>query len=221
MALFVVATPIGNINDITLRAIETLKGVDLILCEDTRHSSQLLHQYGIDKPLLSFHEHNELQRLPEVISKLKLGESIALISDAGTPLVSDPGFKLVRAAREENIDVRTIPGPSASVAALSIAGLPSDKFLFVGYLPKTSGKREELLKKLVEVKKLIPQTLIFYESPHRIEKTLNELEKYFPESIVSVQRELTKIHEQVLSGKIGKVRQELKTSKGEFTVVLN
>lgn len=172
MALFVVATPIGNINDITLRAIETLKGVDLILCEDTRHSSQLLHQYGIDKPLLSFHEHNELQRLPEVISKLKLGESIALISDAGTPLVSDPGFKLVRAAREENIDVRTIPGPSASVAALSIAGLPSDKFLFVGYLPKTSGKREELLKKLVEVKKLIPQTLIFYESPHRIEKLL-------------------------------------------------
>ena len=130
MALFVVATPIGNKNDITLRALETLRSVGLILCEDTRHSGQLLSQYEIKKPLLSFHEHNEIQRIPEIITKLKEGENIALISDAGTPLISDPGFKLVRAVREEKIDVIAIPGPSAVTAALSISGLPTDKFLF-------------------------------------------------------------------------------------------
>ena len=221
MALYIVSTPIGNINDITLRALETLKRVDLVLCEDTRHSGQLLHQYDIKKPLLSFHEHNELQRIPEIISRLKNGEDIALISDAGTPLISDPGFKLVRAAREENLEVISVPGASAATAALSISGLPTDKYLFVGYLPKTSGKKEELLKKLVELKKLLPQSLVFYESPHRIEKTLTDLEKYFPESIVSVQRELTKIHEQVLTGPITEVRPKLTSTKGEFTVVLN
>ena len=221
MALYIVATPIGNIKDITLRALEVLKEVDLILCEDTRHSGQLLHQYEIKKPLLSLHEHNEPQRIPEIVNRLKNGENIALISDAGTPLISDPGFKLVRAAREENLDVVAIPGPSAATAALSISGLPTDKFLFVGYLPKTSGKKEELLRKLVDLKKLLPQSLVFYESPHRIEKTLTELEKYFPESQVSVQRELTKIHEQVFTGPISKVRTKLTSTKGEFTIILN
>ncbi len=221
MSLYVVATPIGNIKDITLRALETLKEVDLILCEDTRHSGQLLHQYEIRKPLLSFHEHNELQRIPEVISRLKNGENIALISDAGTPLISDPGFKLVRAARQENLEVVAVPGASATTAAISISGLPTDKFLFVGYLPKTSGKKEELLQKLVELKKLLPQSLVFYESPHRIEKTLIDLERYFPESLVSVQRELTKVHEQILNGTITEVRAKLTSTKGEFTIVLN
>ena len=192
-----------------------------MLCEDTRHSGQLLHQYEISKPLLSFHEHNELQRIPELINRLKNGDNIALISDAGTPLISDPGFKLVRTAREEGLEVKAIPGPSAAVAALSVSGLPTDKFLFVGYLPKGSGKREQLLKKLVEVKKTLPQTLILYESPHRIEKTLSELEQYFPTAVVSVQRELTKIHEQVLNGTFEQVRSKITSTKGEFTIVLS
>ncbi len=223
MALYIVATPIGNIKDITLRALETLKEVDLILCEDTRHSGQLLHNYKIKKPLLSFHEYNELTRIPEIIQRLKNGENIALISDAGTPLISDPGFKLVRAAREEGIDVKTIPGPASAIAAMSISGLPTDKFLFVGYQPKTSGKREKLLETLVEIKNKLPTSIIFYESPHRVDKLLEELSKVFPESQVSVQRELTKIHETVLTGSINEVRKQLtgKSHKGEFTIVLN
>lgn len=220
MALFVVATPIGNIKDITQRALETLASVDLILCEDTRHSSPLLAQYNIHKPLQSFHEHNEIQKIPEIISKLKSGEDIALISDAGTPLISDPGFKLVRAAREENLEVTTVPGASAVTAALSISGLPSDKFLFVGYLPKTSGKRADLLTRLQEVKKTLPQTLIFYESPHRIKKTLAELENFFPGKQVSIQRELTKLHEQVITGQLEKIKDKLTSTKGEFTILI-
>ncbi len=220
MALFVVATPIGNKNDITLRALETLRSVDLILCEDTRHSGQLLSQYEIKKPLLSFHEHNEVQRIPEIITKLKSGENIALISDAGTPLISDPGFKLVRSAKDEGLEVKAIPGPSAVTAAISVAGLPSDKFLFVGYLPKSSGKRETLLKKIVELKKLLPQSLIFYESPHRIEKTLRELKDHFPGSQISLQRELTKIHEEVVTGQIEAVTEQKLSTKGEFTIVV-
>lgn len=221
MALFVVATPIGNKNDITLRALETLKSVDLILCEDTRHSGQLLSQYQIKKPLLSFHEHNETARIAEIVTKLKSGENIALISDAGTPLISDPGFKLVRTIREEGLEVKTIPGPSAAVAALSIAGLPTDKFLFVGYLPKSSGKRNSLLKKLVTVREILPQSFVFYESPHRIEKSLAELKVHFPTSQVSLQRELTKIHEDVFTGPIEKVINLPIINKGEFTIVLN
>lgn len=221
MALYVVATPIGNKKDISLHALEVLKAVDLILCEDTRHSGQLLSDYEIKKPLLSFHEHNEIYRIPEVIQRLKGKEEIALVSDAGTPLISDPGFKLVRAARQENLDVQSIPGASAATAGLSISGLPTDKFLFVGYLPKSSGKRDELLKKLVEVKKILPQTLIFYESPHRINKTLEELGKYFPDNQISLQRELTKLHQQVLTGTAQQLTKQLTTTKGEFTLILN
>ncbi len=220
MSLFVVATPIGNSKDITLRALETLKSVDLILCEDTRHSGQLLSQYEIKKPLLSFHDHNETERIPELITKLKSGEDIALISDAGTPLISDPGFKLVRAVREEKIPVVTIPGPAAVTAALSIAGLPTDKFLFVGYLPKSAGKRKTLMSNLVKIKEILPQTLVFYESPYRIEKLLGEIETHFPDSKVSLQRELTKIHEQVQIGGINEIINQPKVLKGEFTIVV-
>lgn len=223
MPLFIVATPIGNIKDITLRALEVLAEVDLILCEDTRHSGQLLHNFEIKKPLLSFHEHNEVSRITEVIQRLKNGENIALVTDAGTPLISDPGFKLVRAAREEGIDVKTIPGPSAAIAAMSISGLPTDKFLFVGYPPKTSGKREKLIKELAEIKSKLQMSVIFYESPHRVDKLLEELSKIFPKSQVSVQRELTKIHETVLTGQINEVKETLtgKSHKGEFTIILN
>lgn len=221
MSLFIVSTPIGNSKDITLRALEVLQSVDLILCEDTRHSGQLLHQYEIKKPLLSFHEHNELQRIPEIINRLKNGDKIALISDAGTPLISDPGFKLVRAVRAEEITVTAVPGPSAVISALSVSGLPTDKFLFVGYLPKSSGKREELLQKLIDIKKVLPQTFVFYESPHRIEKTLEELGKYFPESQISLQRELTKVHEEIINGPIAEAKTKVKSFKGEFTICLN
>ncbi len=223
MALFVVATPIGNIKDITLRALEVLKDVDLILCEDTRHSGQLLHDYEIKKPLMSFHEHNEISKIAEIVQRLKNGENIALISDAGTPLISDPGFKLVRTAREEGLEVKTIPGPSAAIAAMSISGLPTDKFLFVGYLPKTSGKRGRLLNELSEIKNRLPTSVIFYESPHRIGKLLEELSQIFPGSQISVQRELTKIHETVITGSINEVKEKLigKSHKGEFTIVLN
>lgn len=219
--LFVVATPIGNSQDITLRALEVLSKADLIICEDTRHTGQLLHNYNINKPLLSFHEHNEIARTGEIIQKLELGENIALVSDAGTPLISDPGFKLVRACQEKGIEVKAVPGPSAAIAAMSISGLPTDKFLFVGYLPKTSGKREKLLKELAEIKNLLPMSVIFYESPHRIGKLLAELAKTFPESKVSVARELTKVHEEVVSGEASEVANSLKSLKGEFTVILN
>ncbi|HSX57670.1 MAG TPA: 16S rRNA (cytidine(1402)-2'-O)-methyltransferase [Candidatus Saccharimonadales bacterium] len=221
--LYIVATPIGNLKDITLRALEILREVDLILCEDTRHSGQLLHQYEIKKPLLSFHEYNEIEKIPEIITRLKNGEEIALISDAGTPLVSDPGFKLVRAAREEGVEVKAIPGASAAVAALSISGLPSDKFFFVGYLPKTSGKRESLLKKLANQQKELPASLIFYESPFRVNKLLGELSKFFPNASVSVTRELTKVHEEVLTGEVSEVKELLanKSPKGEFTIIIH
>lgn len=220
MALYIVATPIGNKEDITLRALKVLGSVDTILCEDTRHSSQLLSSYEIKKPLVSLHEHNEVQRIPETLFQLKNGKNIALISDAGTPLISDPGFKLVRACREENVEVKTVPGPNAAIAALSISGLPTDKFLFVGYLPKTLGKRRQILTRLVEIKKLLPQTLVFYESPHRVRQTLEELANYFPSSQVSLQRELTKIHEEVLNGPIEQITASTQTTKGEFILLI-
>lgn len=221
--LYIVATPIGNLKDITWRALEVLKEVDLILCEDTRHTSLLLNNYEIKKPLLSFHEHNEVRRISEILTRLKNDENIALVSDAGTPLISDPGFKLVRAARENGIEVKPIPGPNAAIAAISSSGLPTDKFFFIGYLPKTSGKRETLLNNLLAVQRLIPTSFIFYESPFRVDKTLSEILKFFPDSQVSVQRELTKVHETVLTGTIHEVKEKLsgKPHKGEFSIVLH
>lgn len=219
--LFVVATPIGNSKDITLRALEVLREVDLILCEDTRHSGQFLSQYQISKPLLSLHEHNEVQKIPEILKLLQADKQIALISDAGTPLISDPGFKLVRELRAANINVVAIPGPNAAIAALSVSGLPTDKFLFVGYLPKTSGKREKLLKELVTIRTTLSISIIFYESPFRMKKLLTQLNQYFPKSQLSIQRELTKIHEEILTGSPKVVMEQLKTTKGEFTIILN
>jgi 16S rRNA (cytidine1402-2'-O)-methyltransferase len=224
MSLYVVATPIGNLKDITLRALETLEGADLILCEDTRHSGNLLSYHNIKKPLLAFHEHNEVQKITEVINLLKQGQNIALISDAGTPLISDPGFKLVRQARQEGIEVKSVPGPSAAVAALSISGLPTDKFLFVGYLPKTQGKKEELLKKLASIHQLLPMSLIFYEAPHRLVKTLEDLAKTFPQQQISLQRELTKVHEETIFGTVQEVNSKVKNKasiKGEVTLILH
>ncbi len=196
--LYVVATPIGNLQDITLRAIEILKSVDRIAAEDTRHAAPLLKHYSIHKPIVSLHEFNERERLAAILDLLEQGESIALISDAGTPLVSDPGFHLVRKAKALGMTVVTIPGACAAIAALSVAGLPTDRFTFEGFLPaKQEARRHRLALLLHE-----PRTMIFYEAPHRLLSTLQTMAEVFgPSRQGVVARELTKIHESVLPGR--------------------
>lgn len=221
--LYLVSTPIGNLKDITLRALEILKDVDLIVCEDTRRTSKLLREYKIEKPLLSYFEHNEVKRLPELLERLREGQRIALVSDAGTPLISDPGFKLVRECLKNYIKVESIPGPSAILAALVTAGLPTDKFIFLGYLPKKRGKRETLLKSLVETPGNLKCTVIFFESPYRILRTLEEIQNLLGNIPIVVARELTKIHEEFLRRRVSDAIGHFKktTPKGEFTVLLS
>jgi len=193
--LYVVATPIGNLGDITARACKVLSDVDLVACEDTRHSRPLLRHLGLDKPLLAFHEHNEDEVTPRLLAMLKDGKALALISDAGTPLISDPGFGLVRAARQHGIAVVPVPGPSAVICALSAAGLPSDRFLFVGFPPRTDTARQTWLSALVGER----GTLICYESGRRAAATLRDMAKVFGPRKAVVARELTKRFETFLS----------------------
>jgi 16S rRNA (cytidine1402-2'-O)-methyltransferase len=217
--LYVVSTPIGNLEDISLRAIRILKEVDLIACEDTRKTRKLLSHYQIKKPLTSYHEHNEREKAEELLIQLRAGKDIALVSDAGTPGISDPGFRLVRIASENAIDVISIPGPSAALAALSISGLPTSSFSFFGFLPKTRNKKEQFLKEI----KGLEQTLIFYESSRRIKDTLASIIKVFGNRQISVSRELTKMFEETITGKISDVIEKLKERKklkGEFTFVI-
>ncbi len=214
--LYVVATPIGNIKDITLRALEVLKDVDLILCEDTRRTKQLLSHYGIGNELLSYNEHNERERIPVILKHLSDGRKIALVSDAGTPGISDPGYRLIREARLNGFEVVSVPGPSAIIAALSISGLPTDRFVFEGFLPRKKGKR---LKRL-EFLKNEDRTIIIYESVHRIERTLQEILEVIGDREVAVCRELTKVFEEVKFGLLSKVLSEGITKKGEFVIVL-
>ncbi len=197
--LYVVATPIGNLQDITLRAIEVLKKVDRIVAEDTRHAAPLLKHFSIHKPTISMHEFNERERLNSILELIQQGESIALVSDAGTPLVSDPGFHLVREARARGIDVVPIPGPCAAIAALSVAGLPTDKFTFEGFLPaKQEARRHRLMLLQHEAR-----TMIFYEAPHRLLSALQSMAEVFGQARQAVvARELTKIHEIVLSNSL-------------------
>ncbi len=197
--LYIVATPIGNLGDMTARAVETLKLVDRIAAEDTRHSSSLLKHYSINKPVISLHNFNERERLDQIIGALQQGESIALISDAGTPLISDPGYHLVREAKEQGITVVPIPGACAVIAALSAAGLPTDKFIFEGFLPaKNEARKQQLLALLRE-----SRTMIFYEAPHRLQEMLHTmLEVFGGERKAVVARELTKMYESILSGKL-------------------
>lgn len=222
--LYIVATPIGNLQDITLRALETLKSVDLLLCEDTRHSGLLLSHYAITKPLLSYQEFNENQRIPQIIERLQNGQNIALISDAGTPTLSDPGFKLVREVLRQGSQVVSIPGPSAILAALPSSGFPTDKFIFLGYLPKKSGKRRSLLLELNLLKsyKLIRPTVIFFESPHRLLETLEEISEIFGYCEIVICRELTKLHEEIRRENISKSIEHFRNSapRGEFTVLI-
>jgi 16S rRNA (cytidine1402-2'-O)-methyltransferase len=217
--LFIVPTPIGNLGDITFRAIETLKSVDLILAEDTRTSLKLLKHYNIENSVESYHMHNEHKKLTSIIDKLNSGFEIALISDAGTPGISDPGFLLIRECIKNKIEIECLPGATALIPALVNSGLPSDRFLFEGFLPAKKG-RTKRLKEIAEENR----TVIFYESPHRILRTLNDLSTYYNEdSGVSISRELTKIHEETFHGTIKDAIDyfEKKKPKGEFVIVLS
>ncbi len=217
--LYLVATPIGNLEDITFRAVRTLREAGLIACEDTRHTRRLLDHYSIDKPAVSYHEHNERERAAELTAKLLAGVSVALVSDAGMPLVSDPGYRLVAAAIQNGIPVVPIPGASALVTALAASGMPTDAFYFGGFLPAKSGQRIRALKSLAEVE----ATLVFYEAPHRILDALADVEQTLGPRPVVVARELTKIHEEFVRGAAGEVRAMLAARdsvKGEITLLI-
>lgn len=203
--LFVVATPIGNLDDMTIRAVKCLKEVHLIACEDTRRTAKLLNHLGIKKPLISCFEHNELARIDELLEKIGAGADIALVSDAGTPSISDPGFALVRAAHARGIRVSPVPGPSALIAALSVSGLPTDEFLFAGFLPRTSGARCTRLLGL----KAQAATLVFYESPHRVVESLGDMIAVLGDRPAFLCREVTKLHEELKSGVLSGIARTL------------
>jgi 16S rRNA (cytidine1402-2'-O)-methyltransferase len=219
VSLYVVPTPIGNRGDITLRALETLKKVDTILAEDTRTSGQLLRHYEISKPLQSFHIFNEHQVALKLLERMKTGESFALVSDAGTPGISDPGFLLVRECLKAGFSVECLPGPTALIPALVNSGFPTDRFVFEGFLPHKKGK-QTTLKRLAEE----DRTVIVYESPHRLVKTLEQLKEFVGEErLVSVSRELTKLHEETFTGPLKEVLQHFqqKEVKGEIVIVID
>ena len=215
--LYIVSTPIGNLKDITLRAIETLNEVDFILCEDTRVTSILLKQYNIIKQLISFNAVSEIKKIPLIIERLQNGQSYALVSDAGTPAISDPGIRLVSEAVKNEIQVITIPGATALIAALTVSGLPTDSFIFEGFLPQKKGRQ----KKLNELTKE-ERTIVLYESSHRIVKLIDELVEYFPERYVVICRELTKKFEETWRGYPAELKEKLneRIVKGEFVVVI-
>jgi 16S rRNA (cytidine1402-2'-O)-methyltransferase len=217
--LYIVATPIGHLGDITYRAVETLRSVSWIACEDTRQTRKLLDHYAIDRPLLSYHEHNEQSRSAELVDRLLSGASGALVSDAGTPLVSDPGYRLVRAALENSIQVVPVPGPCAVLAALAASGLPTDAFRFCGFLPRKSGERRKLLTTVASD----PATLAFYEAPHRVLESLADIAAALNDPPVVAARELTKLHEEFLRGRASEVAAQLSirpSIKGEFTLLI-
>jgi 16S rRNA (cytidine1402-2'-O)-methyltransferase len=217
--LYLVATPIGNLEDITYRAVRLLGEADLIACEDTRETRKLLDHYGIHKPTISYHEHNETERAPQLAARMLAGEKVALVSDAGMPLVSDPGYRLVRAAIENEIPVEPIPGPSAALAALAASGLPTHAFYFGGFLPSKPGQRAKALEALAGE----AVTLIFYEAPHRVLETLDAVQEILGPRPVVVARELTKTHEEFLRGDAATIRAELgarESVKGEITLLI-
>ena len=215
--LYIVSTPIGNLKDITLRAIETLNEVDFILCEDTRITSILLKQYNIIKRLISFNAISEIQKIPTIIERLKNGQSYALVSDSGTPAISDPGIRLISEAIKNEIDIISIPGATALISALTVSGLPTDSFVFEGFLPLKKGRQKKFQELAVE-----KRTIILYESSHRIEKLIDELVQYFPERYVVICRELTKKFEEYWRGYPAELKEKLseRNIKGEFVIVI-
>jgi 16S rRNA (cytidine1402-2'-O)-methyltransferase len=219
--LYVVATPIGNLGDVTARARETLAQVDVVAAEDTRHSGRLLASLGLDRPMLSLHEHNEAARAGEIVSTLRAGRSVALVSDAGTPLVSDPGFRVVAAVREAGLRVVPLPGPCAAIAALSVAGLPTDRFCFEGFLPAKPAARRARLGELASE----TRTLVFYEAPHRVAETLADLGAAFGAQRRAVlARELTKLHETVYADTLGalgeRAQSDADMNRGEAVLIV-
>lgn len=218
-ALYIVATPIGNLEDITLRALRVLREADLIACEDTRQTRKLLDHFGIAKPVTSYHDHNEAARAAGLIERIERGESIALVSDAGTPLISDPGYRLVNAAIAAGIAVVPIPGPSAAMGALAAAGLATDSFRFCGFLPPKTLQRQKVLSEL----KQETCTLVFYEAPHRILEALDDITAVMRARPVVIARELTKLHEEFLRGNAAELHRTLSARpsvKGEITLLI-
>jgi len=213
--LHVVSTPIGNLEDITLRALRVLREVELIAAEDTRRTARLLQHYSISTRTTSLHEHNERQKLPALIDRLREGARIALVSDAGTPGISDPGTRLISAAHEAGIKVEVVPGPSAVMAALAASGFPAEPFRFLGFPPVRSKDR----KLWFEHVGTRPETLVFFEAPHRLQRTLAELEPFSVERPIMVCRELTKLHEELVKGPIMAVRKQLREPRGEYVIV--
>lgn len=220
-ALYVVATPIGNLADLSPRARDVLAQADLICAEDTRHTRNMLHAIGLDRPLLALHEHNESERVQQILGRLQSGESLALVSDAGTPLISDPGYRLVRGLREAGITVSPVPGPCAAIAALSVAGIASDRFCFEGFLPHKASARRERLQSLARE----PRTLVFYESAHRIEESLADMIGAFGAQRDAVlAREISKLFETVLDGELRAIAEKVALDpnqrKGEFVLII-
>jgi len=217
--LYVIPTPIGNLDDITIRAVKTLEFVDIILCEDTRRSQKLLSHLGIKSKLKSHHKFNEHKQVNNIVNKIKSGINIGVISDAGTPGISDPGFLLVRSCLNSNIDIECLPGPTALIPALIISGLPMEKFVFEGFLPTKKGRKTKLQNLSTETR-----TMIFFESPHKLTKTLIDFQNTFgSERNISVSREITKMYEHTLRGKINEILEKLqnKKNKGEFVIVVD
>jgi 16S rRNA (cytidine1402-2'-O)-methyltransferase len=218
--LFLVSTPIGNLEDITHRAIRVLGEVSLIACEDTRHTQKLLNHYGIKTKTLSYHEHNERERATELVEKLASGSDIAVVSDAGTPAINDPGFRLAQAAIEKGIRVVPVPGASALITALVASGLPTDEFFFGGFLPSRSGARRTRLNEL----RSVPATLIFYEGPHRIAATLKDAREILGEREAVVARELTKMHEEIVRGRLSELADRFASpasARGEIVLIID
>lgn len=216
--LYIIATPIGNLEDITLRALRLLKEVDVIAAEDTRHTRKLLTHYGITTPLTSYHDHSETEKAPELIAQLQAGKNIALVSDAGTPCIADPGFRLVTAAAEAGLSVVPIPGPSMVTALMSVGGLPTDRFAFEGFLPAKRTQRRKALQLLQREER----TLVFFESPHRVLEMLADLEEICGDRRIVIGRELTKMFEEVLRGKVSELRALLvvRDIKGEVAILV-
>lgn len=217
--LFIVATPIGNLEDITQRALRVLREVEVVACEDTRHTQRLLNHFGIKAKSISYHEYNERERTEELCRLLESGKNVALVSDAGTPLVSDPGFRIVNAAIEKGFSIVPVPGPAAFVAALVVSGLPSDQFLFAGFLPARGNARREKLETLRE----IPATLIFYEAPHRLAATLKDAVEVLGNRQAVVARELTKLHEEIARGTLADLAERFsgeQAARGEIVLII-
>ncbi|MDO8573248.1 MAG: 16S rRNA (cytidine(1402)-2'-O)-methyltransferase [Candidatus Daviesbacteria bacterium] len=217
--LTIVPTPIGNLKDITLRALEVLKETDAVICEDTRRTALLLNHYDIHKPFIVLNDYNETKSFPDIIDRLKSGQNLALVSDAGTPLISDPGFKLIRECLAQNIPVDSLPGPSSVITALTLSGLPPDKFMFLGYLPEKPGHRKQLLENSRLHPKGVNLTYIMFVAPHKLIKTLEDMKEVFGDIEVVLAKELTKIHQNVETKSVDMWLKTLKSPKGEYVLL--